>query len=70
MCDCIILVMNPDISQSIQELMNELENEMVPKSTDRQTKMYVQRFRDFLKSKEVSINFETLPERYLAQYLR
>lgn len=58
------------ISHEDLEYLNELERKMVPQSTENQTKRYSKMFRDFLNSRKLDCDFETIPNNILCDNLR
>lgn len=53
-------------------IIKEIETETIRarnKNTAEQTKIYVNKFRDFLRKENKPTDFETIPNRYLSQYL-
>jgi integrase len=59
-----------DLPTTVLNDMNQLEEDSAPQRTLQQTKKYSERFRSFLRSKNLPSNFEEIPDRYLSQYLR
>lgn len=60
----------PDLSiETLQELENT-EKEYENSKTREQTQMYVNKFKSFLKSENLPSSIESMPEKYLCQYLR
>ena len=60
----------PDITSEDIENLDKLEKDNVPSSTANQTRRHVDRFRDFLRSKNLCAEFETVPNEVLCNYLR
>ena len=60
----------PNITIEDIENLNKLEKESIPSSTATQTRRHVNLFRDFLKSKNLCVEFETVPNEILCNYLR
>lgn len=60
----------PDIDQEIDEKLKALEEEAIPQSTEAQTRRYVEKFRLFLREKQLSPEFEKTPDEILNNYLR
>ena len=59
----------PDIFQNFDEEITLLERESIPKTTQQQMTQYLMRFRSFLKSKQLSTDFEHIPKQILNNYL-
>ena len=59
-----------DINEEIDRDLKILEGEALPKSTKEQMLRYFKKFKDFLISKSLSVNFETLPKPVFNNYLR
>lgn len=59
-----------DLDETTVNSLNEMEIEEVPRSTKSHTKAYAQKFKSFLVSKQLPDCIETMPLRYLNQYLR
>ena len=58
------------LTHEIQEELDEAEKSAVPKSTFGETKAHVKKLKHFLIEKGLSPNIETMPTRFLADYLR
>ena len=56
-------------AEDIQEI-NSIENDAVNKSTTKQTKNHVDELKIFLESKKLPNEIESIPPKYLCQYLR
>lgn len=59
-----------DLDAGTTEELNALENDEIPSTTKMQTTSYAKRFKAFLQSKSLPDCIETIPVRYLNQYLR
>ena len=59
-----------DIDENILEEIRKLEESAKSKSTESQTKMYVQKLDEFLKSQNILYDLKAIPTKYLAQYIR
>ena len=60
----------PTLTNEQLEELNKIEADAVPKSTDKQTKQHVNRFKHFLREEGLQENFETIPHNFLNDYLR
>ena len=60
----------PDLSPDLEEYLQRLEKEFIPKSTSSQNKRTVERFRSFLQEKKFCTEFENVPTSILNNYLR
>lgn len=58
------------LTREIEAELDEAEKSAVPKSTFGQTKIHIKKFKNFLIEKGLSPNIETMPTRFLADYLR
>ena len=58
------------LDDKIEKEMNAAEIEAIPKGTRYITNSHVKKFKDFLKSKGLSGNIESMPVTFLANYLR
>ena len=59
-----------DLEDRITTEMNDAEKANIPNSTAFSTKQWVGKFKNFLNMKNLSENIETMPVRFLSQYLR
>ena len=60
----------PDLSPDLEEYLQNLEKEFIPKSTSSQNKRTVERFRRFLQENKFCTEFENVPTSILNNYLR
>lgn len=60
----------PTLTNEQLEELNRIEADAVPKSTDKQTKQHVNRFKRFLREEGLQENFDTIPHNFLNDYLR
>lgn len=60
----------PDIPEDVEEEINILQKEAIPKSTLQHMEKYYERFQKFLKQKKLSLNMEIIPKNILNNYLR
>lgn len=67
---CDVLNEYPEVDDSLIEEMNVLEDGMKNQRTKEQTQQFVTKFKMFLSSQNLPDNIETMPPRYLNQYLR
>ena len=58
------------VDDTIVEEMNKAERQLTPQATEKQTKTHVQKFKKFLLEKNLSTEIESMPSKYLAEYLR
>ena len=58
------------LDKDIMTEIDDLEKELTPKSTQQQTISHIRKFKTFLESKNLSPNIESMPVRFLADYLR
>lgn len=59
-----------DLSLDVQNEINNLEESFKSKSTENQTKNFVRKFQIFLDNKGIPSKIDSMPLRYLTQYLR
>ena len=59
-----------DLDENVNEELNKLEEQEIPNTTRAQTLSYARKFKIFLQSKSLPDCIETMPVRYLNQYLR
>ena len=59
-----------DINEQIEAELRQLEDEALPKSTKEQMIRYSNKFKDFLRSKSLSLDFQRMPKDALNNYLR
>ena len=62
--------MDKVLSDEEEQKLVELEASSNSVATDKQTKTWVTKFKEFLKSRDLSTSFETVPKRVLNDYLR
>ena len=60
----------PELPQDVLDEILQLEEECKNRNTHDQTKYYVKKFKKFLESKRLPTSIETMPIKYLSQYLR
>jgi len=60
----------PDIEREIDVKLKNLEEEAIPRSTEAQTRRYVDKFKQFLREKKLCPEFEKAPDEILNNYLR
>lgn len=60
----------PELPQDVLDEILKLEEECKNRNTNDQTKYYVKKFKEFLTSKGLPTSIETMPIKYLSQYLR
>ena len=63
-------ITNLDIPKEIEELLDDVENQSIPKTTKQQMKVHSEKFRTFLKAKHLDQNFEKVPATIRNKYLR
>lgn len=61
---------NLDIPREIEELLDDVENQSIPKTTKQQMKLHSENFRKFLRVKSLDTKFEKVPASILNKYLR
>ena len=59
-----------DLTDEQREILCDLEKSNAPLSTSKQTRLHVDKFRNFLRTKELTVNFENVPNETLNDYLR
>ena len=59
-----------DLDEITVQSLDVMEKDEVPKSTSSQTLCYSTKFKDYLNSKGLPNTIESMPLRYLSQYLR
>lgn len=59
-----------EISEEIKEKIRILEQENISKSTEQQTKIYVNKFKKFLQSQNIPDDLDKIPNKYMSQYMR
>ena len=59
-----------ELSDTITSEMDMLEKESVPKGTQYNTEAHVKKFKNFLIDQKLSTEIETMPVKFLANYLR
>ena len=60
----------PDLSPDLEEYLQKLEKEFIPKSTSSQNKRTVESIRRFLQGNKFCTEFENVPTSILNNYLR
>ena len=61
---------NVDLPKEIEELLDDVENQSIPKTTKQQMRLHSENFRTFLRGKNLDASFEKVPAFILNKYLR